>query len=116
MVTNGNLLEQKDVSDFSKAGLDEFILSMHGVSKVSYEDFMDKGDYGKFNATSKNINVEKSKNPKLKLRINYTFNQDDFYELKDFFKIDGHLNIDVLQLCPTEKVKKRLLRFQFKKY
>ena len=104
MVTNGNLLEHKDVSDFSKAGLDEFILSMHGVNKSSYEDFMDKGDYGKFSATLENINSEKSKNPKLKLRINYTFNQDNFYELKEFFKIYGHLNIDVIQLRPIDKI------------
>ena len=104
MVTNGNLLEQKDISDFSNAGLDEFILSMHGVKKESYEDFMDKGDYGKFNAALENINAEKIKNPKLKLRINYTFNQDNFSELKNFFEIYGHLNIDVIQLRPIDKI------------
>lgn len=104
MVTNGNLLEQKDIVDFSNAGLDEFILSMHGVNKASYEDFMDQGDFGKFNATLENINLEKMQNPKLKLRINYTFNQDNFFELKDFFKIYGHLKIDVLQLRPIDKI------------
>src|SRR4051812_28099350 len=32
MVTNGNLLEQQDIADFATAGLNEFILSMHGVT------------------------------------------------------------------------------------
>ena len=104
MVTNGNLLDQKDVNDFAHAGLNEFILSMHGVSKSTYEDLMDKGDYEKFHEVLKNITNQKESNPKLKLRINYTFNADNFHELKDFFKIYNQYAIDVIQLRPIDKI------------
>ncbi len=72
MVTNGNLLSEEDVVKFSSSGLNEFILSLHGVHKSSYEDFMDKGDYQKFHEVLQFITNEKKRNPKLVLRINYT--------------------------------------------
>ncbi len=104
MVTNGNLLDQKDVNDFAQAGLNEFILSMHGVSKTTYEDMMGKGDYEKFHQVLKNITEQKKSNPNLKLRINYTFNVDNFYELKDFFKVYHQYAIDIIQLRPIDKI------------
>ncbi len=104
MVTNGNLLEQKQVSEFANAGLDEFILSMHGVTKKTYEDLMDKGVYEKFHNVLKLISDQKVTNPNLKLRINYTFNEDNFHELKDFFKVFGQYKIDILQLRPIDKI------------
>jgi len=104
MVTNGNLLSQKDVCDFANAGLDEFIISMHGVTKETYEDLMDKGDYEKFHDVLQSISDQKKTNPKLRLRINYTFNQDNFYELKQFFEIYGNYEIDVIQLRPIDKI------------
>jgi MoaA/NifB/PqqE/SkfB family radical SAM enzyme len=104
MVTNGNLLEQKEVQDFAQAGLNEFILSMHGVSKTTYEDLMDKGDYEKFHQVLKNITDQKKSNPNLKLRINYTFNVDNFYELKDFFKVYDQYAIDIIQIRPIDKI------------
>ncbi|HLF52492.1 radical SAM protein [Flavobacterium sp.] len=104
MITNGNLLEKKDVSDFANAGLDEFILSMHGVTKETYEDLMDKGIYEKFHAVLQSITEQKKTNPKLRLRINYTFNQDNFYELKSFFDVYDQYTIDIIQLRPIDKI------------
>ena len=104
MVTNGNLLDKNDVADFAHAGLDEFILSMHGVTKTTYEDLMDKGVYEKFHAVLQSITEQKISNPKLKLRINYTFNQDNFHELKDFFNVFGKYAIDIIQLRPIDKI------------
>lgn len=104
MVTNGNLLDQKEVSDIANAGLDEFILSMHGVTKKTYEDLMDKGVYEKFHNVLKLISDQKATNPNLKLRINYTFNEDNFHELKDFFKVFGQYKIDIIQLRPIDKI------------
>ena len=104
MITNGNLLEKEDVENFSNAGLDEFILSMHGVTKETYEDLMDKGIYEKFHEILKFISDEKKVNPKLRLRINYTFNQDNFHELKDFFKVYDEYDIDIIQLRPIDKI------------
>ncbi|MDR1876834.1 MAG: radical SAM protein, partial [Flavobacteriaceae bacterium] len=39
LTTNGNLLTQEKINDFSNAGLDEFTISLHGVTKESYEFF-----------------------------------------------------------------------------
>jgi molybdenum cofactor biosynthesis enzyme MoaA len=104
MITNGNLLEREDVANFANAGLDEFILSMHGVTKETYEDLMDKGIYEKFHSVLQSITEQKKNNPKLRLRINYTFNQDNFHELKDFFKVYDQYAIDVIQLRPIDKI------------
>ena len=104
MITNGNLLERKDVADFANAGLNEFIFSMHGVSKKSYEDFMDKGVYEKFHDALAFITEEKKNNPNLRLRINYTFNQDNFHELEDFFTVYKDYAIDIIQLRPIDKI------------
>lgn len=104
MITNGNLLELEDILNFSNAGLNEFIISMHGVTKESYENLMDKGLYKKFHEILKHISNQKKVNPNLKLRINYTFNEDNFYELKEFFNLFGAYKIDVIQLRPIDKI------------
>jgi MoaA/NifB/PqqE/SkfB family radical SAM enzyme len=97
-------LTQKDIHEFASAGLNEFILSMHGVTKETYEDLMDKGVYEKFHETLGHITEEKKSNPKLRLRINYTFNQDNFHELKDLFKSYEQYTIDSIQLRPIDKI------------
>jgi len=104
MITNGNLLERKDVADFAAAGLNEFIFSMHGVSKEKYEDLMDKGVYETFHAALAFITDQKKTHPELRLRINYTFNQDNFHELEDFFKVYDQYAIDIIQLRPIDKI------------
>ena len=104
MVTNGNLLSANDISAFANAGLNEIIMSMHGVHKESYEDLMDKGDYHKFHEVLKAITAQKKKTPGFRLRINYTFNTDNFYELQDFFRLYGDYAIDIIQLRPIDKI------------
>ncbi len=104
MITNGNLLERKDVSDFAHAGLNEFIFSLHGVEKQTYEDLMDKGSYEKFHDALGFINDQKKTHPNLRLRINYTFNQDNFHELERFFDVYGQYAIDIIQLRPIDKI------------
>jgi molybdenum cofactor biosynthesis enzyme MoaA len=104
MVTNGNLLEENDIEALSRAGMDEIILSMHGVTKKTYEDLMDKGDYAKFHRVLTAVTKEKKHNPKFRLRINYTFNQDNFHELEQFFEVYGAYNIDIIQLRPIDKI------------
>lgn len=104
MITNGNLFDNDDVVKLSRAGLDEIILSMHGVTKESYENLMDQADYAKFHSVLQSISDEKRANPKLRLRINYTFNKDNFSELRDFFTIYGRYSIDVIQLRPIDKI------------
>jgi len=104
MITNGNLLSDKDIADFATAGLDEIILSLHGVHKDTYEDLMDKGNYEKFHEILAAITEQKKHSPHLRIRINYTFNKDNFYELEDFFKVYGRYAIDIIQLRPIDKI------------
>ncbi len=104
MVTNGNMLKSEDVINFSNAGLNEFILSIHGVHKESYENFMEKGNFELFHKVLQSISDETLTNPKLKLRLNYTFNEDNFDELKYFFEVFGLYNINVIQLRPIDKI------------
>ena len=104
MVTNGNLLTKETINSYASNGLNEFILSMHGVKKETYEDFMDKGNYAKFHEILQLINQEKKVNKQLQLRINYTFNKDNILELNDFFDFFGNYTIDTLQLRPIDKI------------
>ena len=104
MVTNGHALTKNSVNELAAAGLDEFIISMHGVLKNSYENFMDKGDYDVFHSVLKNISDQKQQQPNLKLRINYTFNEDNFGELSQFFAFYGKYKIDTIQLRPIDKI------------
>ncbi len=104
LTTNGNLLTKEKIREYSVSGLNEFTLSLHGVTKKNYEFFMEKGDYEKFLSNLKLISEEKKRNPNLKLRINYTFNRDNFVELEDFFNTFKDISIDVLQLRPIQNI------------
>lgn len=104
MVTNGNLLTKETINSYASNGLNEFILSMHGVKKESYENFMDKGNYDKFHEVLSLITQEKKINKQLQLRINYTFNKDNILELNDFFDFFGNYNFDTIQLRPIDKI------------
>ncbi|HEX8563876.1 MAG TPA: radical SAM protein [Flavobacterium sp.] len=104
MITNGNLFDKTDIANLSDAGLDEIILSMHGVRRETYEDLMARGDYDKFHSVLQHITDQKQRNPSLRLRINYTFNQDNFYELEQFFERFGSYSIDIIQLRPIDKI------------
>ena len=104
LTTNGNLLTEEKIKQLCLSGLDEFIISLHGVTKKTYEFFMQGADYKTFLTNLKLISEEKKNYPNLKLRINYTFNQDNFEELKDFFTVFKDISIDVLQLRPIRKL------------
>ncbi len=104
MVTNGNLLTKEDIASYVKAGLNEFIISVHGISKESYESLMEKGSFNLFHQTLTLLSEQKKSNPKLLIRINYTFNEDNFYELADLFVSYNEYAIDIIQLRPIDKV------------
>jgi len=103
VTTNANLLTEEKIEELLKAGLNEFTISLHGVRKESYEDFMKKGSYEKFQNAFKAF--EKLKQTyDFKVRINYTFNKDNFYELKDIFKYFSPKSFDILQIRPIRKI------------
>lgn len=103
ITTNANLLTKETIEPLLKAGLNEFTISLHGVTKESYESFMKKASYEKFQ-NALNAFVELKKSYDFKVRINYTFNKDNFYELKNFFKHFNGESFDILQLRPIQKI------------
>lgn len=103
ITTNANLLTKEKIEPLLKAGLNEFTVSLHGVTKQSYENFMKKASYEKFQ-NALNAFVELKTDYDFKVRINYTFNKDNFYELKDFFKYFDGKSFDILQLRPIQKI------------
>ncbi len=103
MTTNANLLTEEKIENLLKAGLNEFTISLHGVTKASYESFMKKASYEKFQNVF-NIFAKLKSVYKFKVRINYTFNKDNFYELKDFFQHFNGESFDMLQIRPIQKI------------
>ena len=103
ITTNANLLSESKIEELLIAGLDEFTISMHGVKKETYEDFMQKGNYNKFQKVFEVFGKLKTKY-NFKVRVNYTFNRDNFYELKELFNYYNGKTIDILQLRPIENI------------
>lgn len=104
LTTNANLLEKKDLELWLKNGLNEIIVSLHGVHRENYEYFMGKGDYKRFHQSLQWMTELKEVFPDLSLRVNYTFNEDNFNELQDFFEVFGKYGIDIIQLRPIRKL------------
>lgn len=104
LTTNANLLQKDKLESWVKNGLEEVTVSLHGVYKETYEFMMGKGDYEKFHNALAIITELKERYPKLILRINYTFNEDNFEELNDFFKVYGKHKIDIIQIRPLSKI------------
>lgn len=103
ITTNANLLDESKIEALLEAGLDEFTISLHGVTKSSYENFMKKASYEKFHAVFKSFAKLKAKY-NFKVRINYTFNKDNFYELAEFFQHFAGKSFDILQIRPIQKI------------
>lgn len=104
LTTNANILKKEDLEEWAKNGLHEITVSLHGVYKNTYENFMQKGNFNLFLESLKIITETKIKYPQLKLRINYTFNEDNFEELAVFWKVFGNFSIDILQIRPITKI------------
>lgn len=103
ITTNANLLTEEKIEALLKAGLNEFTISLHGVTKESYEGFMKKASYEKFQNAFKAFAELKTKYD-FKVRINYTFNKDNFYELSEFFNHFDAKSFDILQIRPIQKI------------
>ncbi|WP_235817891.1 hypothetical protein [Formosa haliotis] len=103
ITTNANLLTEEKIIALLEAGLNEFTISLHGVTRTSYENFMKKASYEKFQNVFQ-IFAKLKATYNFKVRINYTFNKDNFYELKDFFKHFNGDSFDMLQIRPIQKI------------
>lgn len=103
LTTNANLLNDSKIEDLLKAGLNEFTISLHGVTKESYESFMEKGNYEKFQEVFNSFSKFKLKY-NFRVRVNYTINKDNFTELKDFLRYFNPNSLDILQLRPIKSM------------
>jgi MoaA/NifB/PqqE/SkfB family radical SAM enzyme len=104
LTTNGVLLTEETIQEYISEGLNEVTISMHGVKKETYEYFMTNSNYEIFCQSLKYLSDAKKKYPGFKIRINYTMNEDNFLELREFFDVFNDLNFDILQLRPIQKM------------
>ena len=106
ITTNGGLLNSDILGSYVCAGLDELTLSCHGVKKETYEYFMPGGKYEHFVTLLNDVASLKQKYPSLKVRINYTMNEDNVEELKKLSHLLAKTSVDILQVRPIRKIGK----------
>jgi len=104
MTTNANLIEKDKLRNWVEHGLNEITVSLHGVTKESYEHFMGKGNFDRFLLSLTYITEIKKEFPDFKLRINYTFNEDNFIELREFWTVFKGIDVDYLQIRPIDNI------------
>jgi len=104
MTTNANLFSEEDWWQLVEAGLDEVTLSVHGVTKESYEYFMEKAVFEKFHSALATLTEIKKKYPSFQIRLNYTVNKDNLDELQFFFDVFGNYLFDILQIRPIQQI------------
>ncbi len=104
MTTNGQLLTHEKLERLVENGLDEIILSAHGLSESVYEDMMPNAKFAQFTQTLKNLKMIKAEHPQLKMRLNYTINADNIQDLALLPEIFSELKPNVIQLRPIQKI------------
>jgi len=104
ITTNGALITKDLLSKYAEAGLNEITLSLHGLKKETYDFFMTNGKFEHIPVLLKNIAEVKQTYPELKLRINYTINQDNLFDLVEFNSLFNKVPLDIIQLRPIQKI------------
>lgn len=104
LTTNGQLLTDELLEQVTFNGLNELIISAHGLSKSVYEDMMPNAQYTKFISLLEDIRTSKIRHPNLKLRFNYTVNEDNIDDLKLIPQIFSDTVPDVIQLRPIQQI------------
>lgn len=102
IVSNGQLLTEEHIREFITGGLDELMISTHGITKKTYEHMMTNARFDKLAEVLETLaSLKREYNSQLpKLRINYTVNPDNLEELAQFFEVYGKFDIQVLQIRP----------------
>jgi len=104
ITTNGMLLTREKLEELVSNGLNEITLSVHGLTKETYEFMMQGADFDKWLAllcVLKDINKDERR---LKIRINYTVNEDNADDLRLLPNLMSDLHIDVIQIRPIQKI------------
>jgi len=114
LTTNGQALTPDQVKDLVKYGLDEIILSVHGVKKETYEHFMAPAKFDKLLDLLRLLMNEKiaANSVTPHIRINYTVNTENLYELESFFDVFGEYDFDSLQIRPVVEIKNAPYKWQ----
>lgn len=102
LVTNGQLISSEDLEKLSRVGLNELILSIHGLEKETYETFMVGASWEKLIQL---LEAARQLNSKTKLsfsiRFNVTVNPENVDELERFFDVFSAYPISTLQVRPV---------------
>ena len=103
LTTNGQKITAKEVKQLVAAGLDEIILSVHGVTAQTYEHFMQNANFDKFVALLNQLKSEKQEQGREKpeIRLNYTANPSNFREIRDLMDQFSKFNISTIQIRPV---------------
>lgn len=104
MTTNGQLLTLERMKQLVENGLDELILSAHGLSEKVYEDMMANAKFAQFLQTLDYLKTVKAEHPQLKVRLNYTINADNIQDLTLLPEVFADIKPNVIQLRPIQKI------------
>jgi molybdenum cofactor biosynthesis enzyme MoaA len=104
MTTNANLFTKEDWTSVINAGLDEVTISLHGVSKETYEYMMPGASYEKILQSLQILSELKKAHPHFKIRLNYTVNRDNLQELGSLYDILSPYIFDILQIRPVNRL------------
>lgn len=104
LTTNGNLLTRKLLQQLAENGLDEVIVSAHGLDQETYEHMMRHGRFDKFLQLIANVGEVRKQYPSLKMRINFTICQENIQSLKHFPKVFDSVKPDTVQFRPVQDI------------
>ena len=104
LTTNGQLLTQELLEELLDKGLNELIISTHGLTKEVYEEMMPHARFERFQQLLTAISICKERFPQLRVRLNYTINEDNINDLKRIPELFCDLRPDVIQLRPIQQI------------
>lgn len=102
LTTNAQLLNRAASEQAVAHGLDEVVISAHGVRPATYEQLMRNASYERFHRNLADLAAvrDQSGTGRPRIRINYTVNPDNLDELDEFFVPFGSYGITALQIRP----------------
>ena len=103
LVTNGQLIKRNDLVQMAEAGVNEIVVSVHGVRRETYEYFMQGARYDRLMEVLQSIKEVRSDYSKRfpQLRINYTVNPKNLSELMEFFEVFEGYGVNTLHVRPV---------------
>lgn len=102
LTTNAQLLDRRANERAVANGLDEVVVSAHGVTPTTYEGLMRNASYERLHRNLADLSAvrDESGAGRPRIRVNYTVNPDNLDELDQFFDRFGDYGIASLQIRP----------------